>query len=299
MAAPLTDIGVMALNAPTSIATSREDDYEVISYSTTQTTTSNDSESDGPPSSPFVQDVQDVTESANLENISPNKMLRLTSKSPVEREPTSPLKMLKSRASPTSTQSPRKTSHDYMKSPRKMSAPEKRFPVRPSISQSISSPPPEKTTPAPPPVERSLSIDDVLKNNEGLTKAIEILEDNDSEHEEFVAEETFVSSAARNGDETTMDDTMVSTFSNFSAVPDMTMFAKLGQTPAKHATMGATPRRAPFDTPAAAARRRPMSTYSPSPTPRASRTETRDDTNLLDFTEQFNHHQTKQEENHL
>ncbi|EPE34210.1 hypothetical protein GLAREA_07223 [Glarea lozoyensis ATCC 20868] len=286
MAAPLSEIGVMALNAPTSIATSREDDYEVISYSTTQTTTSNGSDSDGPPSSPFVQDVQDVSESANLENISPNKMLRLTSKSPVEREPTSPLKMLKSRASPTSTQSPRKTSHDYMKSPRKMSAPEKRFPVRPSISQSISSPPPEKTSPPPPPVERSLSIDDVLKNNEGLTKAIEILEDNDSEHEEFV-EETFVTSAAKNGDETTMDDTMVSTFSNFSAMPDMTMFAKLGQTP-KHATMGPTPRRAPFDTPAAAARRRPMSTYSPSPTPRATRTETRDDTNLLDFTEQFN-----------
>ncbi|EHK96132.1 hypothetical protein M7I_8167 [Glarea lozoyensis 74030] len=149
-----------------------------------------------------------------------------------------------------------------------MSAPEKRFPVRPSISQSISSPPPEKTSPPPPPVERSLSIDDVLKNNEGLTKAIEILEDNDSEHEEFV-EETFVTSAAKNGDETTMDDTMVSTFSNFSAMPDMTMFAKLGQTP-KHATMGPTPRRAPFDTPAAAARRRPMNfDIPPAPTPRS------------------------------
>jgi hypothetical protein len=291
----------MALNAPTSLDMSRDDDYEVISYSTEGTTTqttppSSNDENDGPPSSPFVQDVSDH---ANMENISPKKILRLASKSPVEREPTSPLKMLKSRASPTSTHSPRKTSHDYMKSPRKMSAPEKRFPVRPSISSTISSPPLERSPPPEPRpalVERTLSIDDVLRNNEGLTKAIEILEDNDGEHEEFVAEDTFVSSAARHGgDEVNMDDTMVSTFSNFSAVPDMTTFAKLGHSPAKPSILGPTPRRTPLDTPAAAARRRPMSTYSPSPTPRASRPETKDDTNLLDFTEQFNNFSGRRE----
>lgn len=60
---------------------------------------------------------------------------------------------------------------------------------------------------------------------------------------------------------------MVSTFSNFSAVPDMTMFAKIGHSPTKYSGIGLTPRRTQMNTPATA--RRPMnSNRSPSPTPR-------------------------------
>lgn len=83
---------------------------------------------------------------------------------------------------------------------------------------------------------------------------------------------------------------MVSTFSTFSAVPDMTMFAKLGRTsPTKYGAMDPTPRRAQLGTPATA--RRPAN-HSTSPTPRDHRYQrSRDEettTNLiLDFTEQM------------
>ncbi|KAG9238108.1 hypothetical protein BJ875DRAFT_451969 [Amylocarpus encephaloides] len=272
MAAPLSKLSVMDLNATKTLKTSCPDDYEVVSY----TTTTSDIESDGPPSSPFVANVSDQ---ANAENVSPTKMSQLSSKSPVDCEVTSPLKMLKSRTTPISTtQSPRKAS-DHLKSPRKMSSPDKRFPVKPS------SPTPTETKTTS--VERTLSIDDVLRDNEGLTKAIEILEDGDSEKEDIVAEDTLTHLGPGRGDDINIDDTMVSTFSNFSAVPDMTMFAKLGHSPAKPSVLGPTPRRNLISTPAAA--RRPVSSYSPTPTARGQKFEqTQDETNLMDFTEQFN-----------
>jgi hypothetical protein len=275
-APPLSVTADAALNSKSPSETSRNtsSDYEVTTY-TTQTST--DSDSEGPPSSPFVANVSDSIE---RENLSPSKVSRLTSKSPVEREHTSPLKVLTSRTSPgPKAQSPRKTS-DQSGSPQKLSSPI-RFPVKPSIS-------PEKR---PTTIERTLSIEDVLRDNKGLTKAIEILEDGDSENEEHVADDTLTSMAAGPGhDETNnMDDTMVSTFSNFSAVPDMTMFAKIGHSPTKHSALGPTPRRTQIQTPATA--RRPAN-RSPSPTPRGNRYgQGRDDgntTNLLDFTEQFN-----------
>lgn len=294
MARPLSESSVMALNAKTS----RDDDYEVVGY-TTQTNTmantnTNDSDGDGsvgPPSSPFIANVGD---SADLENISPNKLtlLRLATTSPVEREPMSPLRLLKSRASPTSnSSSPRKAS-DSLKSPRKMS--DKRFPVKPSISAPPPRPPPENEKQVAP-VETTLSIDDVLRNNEGLTKAIAILEDGDSENESLHAEGSHTQmerERADSYDEHSMDDTMVSTFSDFSAIPDMTSFAKLGHTPSRLSALQPTPRRNPLNAHTPAKARRPMS-YSPSPTPRAHNYEqySRDDgntENLLDFTEQFN-----------
>ena len=83
---------------------------------------------------------------------------------------------------------------------------------------------------------------------------------------------------------------MVSTFSIFSAVPDMTMFAKIGHSPTKYSGMGPTPRRTQMNTPATA--RRPMNNRSPSPTPRGHRYgQSRDDGNttnlILDFTDQI------------
>ena len=270
MLSPLSPSGDASLNETPSSQLMQE--YEVTSY-TTQYTTESDSE--GPPSSPFVMD---VSVDADRENKSPSKVARLTTKSPIYREQTSPSKMLKSRTSPgTESQSPIKAT-DHTIITRKLSSPEKRFPVKPSS--------PEKK---PALVEKTLKIEDVLRDNEGLKKAIEILDDEDSGVQEH--EDTLTSMGGAAYDEApNMDDTMVSTFSTFSAVPDLTMFAKIGHSPAKYAGMGPTPRRTQMATPATA--RRPLINRSPSPTPRGHRYgKSRDEGNttnlILDFTEQM------------
>ena len=275
MSSPLTPAGESGLNSRTPSQQLRSEEFEVTKY-TTQSST--DSDSDGPPSSPFVANIDDSTD---RENTSPSKVSRMATQSPIDREPTSPLKMLKSRTSPSPKQSPQKDA-GLMRSPRKLSSPEKRFPVKPLS--------PEKR---PVVVQRTVSIEDVLRDNEGLTKAIEILEDDDSDshNEEHVADDTLTDLAGPSHDDgPNFDDTMVSTFSNFSAVPDMTMFAKIGHSPTKYSGMGPTPRRTQMQTPATA--RRPMN-RSPSPTPRGHRYgKNRDEGNttnlILDFTEQFN-----------
>lgn len=173
------------------------DDYEV-DYSTQTTTTLN--EDSDPTSSPFVANVSDPSSFENEENISPSKHIaRLTSKSPIDREATSPTKMFAS---------PMKAQPEPTRSPRKLSPPEKRFPIK------VSSP--EKR---PALEERTLTIEDVLRDNEGLTKAIEILEDEDSEINsgENVSNDTLTSLPGADDDAPNMDDTMVSTFSTFSA----------------------------------------------------------------------------------
>jgi phage shock protein A len=279
MASPLSEAN---LNTISPTKSTFLNNYEVTMHTTT------DSDSDGLPSSPFVSNVTETVE--DRENISPTKLYRLSSKSPVEGEHPSPLKMLKSRASPTNNlQSPRKDS-DTSRSPRKLSSPEKRFPVKPSSPVKVASP--EK----PAPVERTLNIEDVLRDNEGLTKAIEILEDGDSDSNyEDASDETVVTSDDQQMDaeneEPNMDDTMVSTFSTFSAVPDMTMFAKIGHSPSKFSNAGPTPRRTQMNTPATL--RKPAVDRSPSPTPRGHRyARSKDDGNttnlILDFTDQIN-----------
>jgi hypothetical protein len=275
MSSPLASADESELNSRTP-SQQLYSEYEVTKYTTEAST---DSDSEGPPSSPFVANIDDSTD---RENISPNKVSRMITKSPIERENTSPLKMLKSRTSPSpKSQSPQKDSAP-VKTPRKIPSPEKRFPVKPS---------PEKRPVA---MEQTLSIEDVLRDNEGLTKAIEILEDEDSDshYEEHATDDTLTDLGAgpSHDDGPNFDDTMVSTFSNFSAVPDLTMFAKIGHSPTKYAGIGPTPRRTQMQTPATA--RRPIN-RSPSPTPRGhrygkSRVEGNTTNLILDFTEQFN-----------
>ncbi|KAE8442265.1 hypothetical protein EG329_003525 [Mollisiaceae sp. DMI_Dod_QoI] len=275
MGSPLSDAGPATLNSATL------HEYEV----TMQTST--DSDSDGPPSSPFVANVSGSID--DCENLSPSKPSHLASKSPIDREQTSPLKVLKSRASPISksqSPSPNQDSNP-LRSPRKMSSPDKRFPVKPSSP--AKQPSPEKR---PAIVEQTMTIEDVLRDNEGLTKAIEILEVESSELD-HASDDTLtgMDHGLGHAEEPNMDDTMVSTFSNFSAVPDMTMFAKIGHSPTKLAGMGPIPRRAQMNTPATL--RRPAQDRSPSPTPRGHRyAKSKDDGNttnlILDFTDQFN-----------
>jgi hypothetical protein len=211
MATPLIHANDSALNSANS--STNHDEYEVESY-TTHTTT-DDTDSDGPPSSPFVANVSDPSNYENDENLSPSKQLcRLTSESSIEREPTSPLKMLKSRASPTKAQSPQKIS-EPMRSPRKLSSPEKRFPVKISTS-------PEKR---PALEERTLTIEDVLRDNEGLTKAIQILEDADNIliHEDNRSDDTSES----HNEEHVADDTLTSLRGVEDDAPNMVCISRI------------------------------------------------------------------------
>jgi hypothetical protein len=129
MGSPLSNTGDAVLNSATPSKILSQD-YEVRCTSEAFTDTDTDTDTDGTPSSPFVANVSDATE--NSENTSPGKVSRLATKSPVERDLVSPLKMLKSRTTPPpKAQSPRKTP-ETIRSPRKLSSPEKRFPVKPS-----------------------------------------------------------------------------------------------------------------------------------------------------------------------
>jgi len=269
MGSPLRHVAEAALNEQTP-STQLHKEYEITSYTTHSTSGDN---CDDPPSSPFVV----LDDSRDRENQSPSKLRRIAQKSPIERETTSPLKMLKSRPSPMVNGAQRVP--ETIRSPRKLSSPEKRFPVKPQS--------PEKR---PVSVEKTMTIEDVLRDNEGLTKAIEILEDGDSDTPDEHDDTLCTMGGSRHDETRNMDDTMVSTFSEFSAVPDMTMFAKIGHSPSKYATMGPTPVRNGMTTPATT--RRHMRDGSPSPTPRGHRYgKSRDDGNntnlILDFTEQM------------
>ncbi|KAG9244490.1 hypothetical protein BJ878DRAFT_534531 [Calycina marina] len=214
-------------------------------------------------------------------NHSPSKLSRLTQKSPIDREPTSPLKMLKSRTSPSVNVA---QSVPAAQSPRKFSSPEKRFPVKPSLLEKR--PAVEEKG-----MDQTVTIQDVLRDNEGLTKAIQILEECDSDLQDEQENTTCTMGGSRHDETRNMDDTMVSTFSAFSAVPDMTMFAKIGHSPTKYASMGPSPRRNDATTPPTSRRQR--NNVSPSPTPRSHRYDhSRDEGNttnlILDFTEQIN-----------
>ncbi|XMA13180.1 hypothetical protein WAI453_005971 [Rhynchosporium graminicola] len=279
MASPLIDAREYALNS----ASPRKNKETMQDYEVTMESAGSDS----PPSSPFVPNVS--SDSLGDENLSPSKVSRLAANSPIVREHTSSLKMLKSRTSSTSmSQSPR-NDQSPTRSPRKLSSPEKRFPVKPTSPNKVAASPEKRSIV----MERTLDIEDLLRDNEGLTKAIEILEDGDSDEDSQSNETILTTIAGGQGqsDETSMDDTMVSTFSEFSAVPDMTMFAKIGHSPTKFAELGPTPRRTQMNTPATL--RRPATRErTQSPTPHGHRYGgSKDEGNtsnlILDFTEQF------------
>lgn len=147
-------------------------------------------------------------------------------------------------------------------------SPEKRFPVK--VSNQLEETPQAKQT-------RTISIDDAMRENQGLKHAIDIFEDDESMLE---ANDSSAMNLEPESDTAGPDDTMVSTFSDFSAIPDMTMFAKLRQSPTKSLTGGLTPRVPKYEA-------------SPSETPRpVGKRESGNTTNLLiDFTEQLRYPQ--------
>lgn len=128
------------------------------------------------------------------------------------------------------------------RSPRKMS-PVSRFPVKIGSTHENEA----RVT-----KERKLSMEAMVRGNGGLEKAIEIFEDDGSslgEHGEALIIETKherqppQKQEDEHDEAAGPDDTMASTFSTFSVVPNLTVFAKLGQSPTKHSTLeGSTPR---------------------------------------------------------
>ncbi|KAF7534720.1 hypothetical protein G7Z17_g13321 [Cylindrodendrum hubeiense] len=260
MDSPLSLTTNSTLNIQTPPTTRRYDAYEVRTVSSQSEATSESSQG----SSPFVSTINETTVSEK-ENVSPSKSRHSRVLSGAALSPfkilTDQMESIESRASDkfgSLTRTPRKKS------------PEKRFPIK--VSNPIESPRS--------PHERTVSMEDVVRQNTGLKRAIEIFEDDQSDNEDELDFSTgtvnITPSAPMEVDESVCpDDTMISTFSTFSAIPDMTMFAKLGQSPENMSSYGGmTPRVNGKPNPSPSRTPRPMSMH-----------ETGNTTNLLDFTE--------------
>ncbi|KAL8671522.1 MAG: hypothetical protein Q9168_003991, partial [Polycauliona sp. 1 TL-2023] len=153
--------------------------------------------------------------------------------------------------------------------------------------------------PFPEPQQPTPLTEDALRENEGLTRAINMMNGGDSILDLYSGHDT-TSIAGTAAGYPGMDDTC---FSTFSAVPDtdMTLFAQLGQSPTKssspakrsrdaqYASAAPTPRPTGRSTPATS-RRPAYDDCSPSPTPRRPKSSRDADTTnlILDLTEQFN-----------
>ncbi|KAI5927108.1 hypothetical protein F4810DRAFT_699328 [Camillea tinctor] len=92
--------------------------------------------------------------------------------------------------------------------------------------------------------EREMTLEDALRQNDGLATAIKIFEDEDTlmQNAEEAADRDFEDGEDHQMEEgpNGPDDTMISTLSSFSAVPNMTMFARLGHSPAKFSSVDMT-----------------------------------------------------------
>jgi hypothetical protein len=121
------------------------------------------------------------------------------------------------------------------------------------------------------PVEKDISLEEALRANEGLKKAIQIFEDESTILEKDEDFDIDIDAAPPTDDHhpdrmdvdesAAPDESMVSAYSTFSAVPNMTMFARIGHSPTRFASS------------------------SPTRTPRAPGL--RDSSNLMEFTDQI------------
>lgn len=275
MALPLSPMANTALNVATPPAILREKIYETTCY-----THGRDDEPD-PLSSPFLANVPG---NSSRGNISPLKSSKPSLNSRMKGS-ISPLKMLKGQAAaPASALSPMKT-NSQERSPRKLSSPEKRFPIKVSLPTNSRL---ENEAEAVP-------VDVAICNDRGLKKAMEILEDKNNMLEcgavDGVSAGVLIATSDDPEHESFADETA---FSTFSAVPDMTMFAKIGHSHSKDVAAEQTQGSPGSYTPSTS--RRPMANDpEASPTPRQGYGKTvmysdsGNTTNLiLDFTEQFN-----------
>lgn len=198
-------------------------------------------ELDSPSSSPFVSKVDETT-NIEQENVSPSKARHSRVISGTE---LSPLKILAEQRNNFSAgggggggaaMGAPVMGPPPQKSPRKFS-PVSRFPVKIGSCD-------DATRVA---KERKIDMEEVVRGNDGLKKAIEIFEDERSGLDSAEGSGELSAEAQHELQEydeaAGPDDTMASTFSTFSVVPNLTVFSKLGQSPTKHSALESmTPR---------------------------------------------------------
>lgn len=330
MASPLSPAQDNTLNSLkfSTPASHRYDDYEVEKY-TTDSEHGNldldDDDEEADISSPFMSQVIVKDDQEN----NPPPKLRPASRVLSGAE-LSPLKLLQLQDRPKLARSSLGSSEETAtttatfnmpppatapRSPRKMSAPEKRFPVKISatvISPTEETPRANRTQPiehtvdeTPKQEHKRISLEEVVRENEGLKHAIDIFED-----------EASVLNDAADSDSTTLggggdddlvrvdsnedfqrhdyddeaagpDDTMVSTFSTFSAVPNLTMFANMRPdgTATTSKLFGTTPRPGPSNPRDLSPLRTPRATANGPLPNRTAAYESGNTTSLMDFTE--------------
>ncbi|ROV98598.1 hypothetical protein VSDG_04275 [Cytospora chrysosperma] len=238
-----------------------EDAVESIHQQQQQRATTTTDTAD-PDSSPFVNNVDSQSQTSNQENISPSKDKRRSRI--MTGTDISPLKMLQR----SSTEGPIPESEDKLappstpKSPRKSISPMRRFPIKVNSMDATVNTPRSRPQSFPPPArernlsepeqpkfqEREMSLDEAIAQNPGVKHAIEVFEDSissmddddddDDDQDSGIDEDgaTVKGSAeshtppsdAGNLEDTAGDETMNSAFSTFSAIPNMTTFARLG-----------------------------------------------------------------------
>lgn len=234
MASPLSPVREASINRATPPSKRKYEQYEVRTFSTAMNELGV-SVDESPRSSPFVSTVNETT-NIDQENVSPSKARHSRVISGTE---LSPLKILAEQRSVSGSSASGTMAPPPVRSPRKVS-PVARFPVKISPRR-------EEDGDGRVMKERKISMEDVVRGNEGLKKAIDIFEDeNESDgqgHVEHVVATAEEHTGENEHDEAAgPDESMVSTFSTFSVVPNLTVFAKLGQSPTKSGFEGFTPR---------------------------------------------------------
>lgn len=232
MTSPLAPAREASLNRDTPPSKRKYDQYEVRAFTTSTTVTTH--QIDSPNSSPFVPTVED---GANLErnNTSPSKARHSRVISGTE---LSPLKILSEhRIPPDVNNAAPAMGPPPQRSPRRVS-PVSRFPVK-------INPHGDEERPVSVSHERKVRIEEMMRGNDGLKKAIEIFEDEKTGIGEEVglsenSPATEDAPGVDHDESAGPDDTMTSTFSTFSVVPNLTVFSKLGHSPLKNATFGST-----------------------------------------------------------
>lgn len=234
-----------------------EDAVESIQQQTTTTGTA------GLDSSPFVNNIDSHGQTSNQENLSPSKDKRRSRI--MTGTDISPLKMLQrsSTEGPIPESEDKLAPPSTPKSPRKSISPMRRFPIKVnSMDATVNTPRSRPQSFQPPARERNLSdpeqpryqekemsLDEAIAQNPGVRHAIEVFEDSisslDDDDDDDMdidsgidedrgtvkgpAESQTPPSDAGHPDDAIGDETMNnSAFSTFSAIPNMTTFARLG-----------------------------------------------------------------------
>ncbi|KAG5914588.1 hypothetical protein E4U42_000414, partial [Claviceps africana] len=243
MTSPLSPVREASLNRATPPSKRKYDQYEVHA-STASTITAAASattrRSESPRSSPLVFRADETTTDPGQENMSPSKSRHSRVMSGTELSPLRILAAARDGPAGGADMGP-----PPQRGARRMQSPVSRFPVKVGGAR-------DGDAGARAAKERKLSVERGARDREGLRTPMEVLEDERSGlSEEGEGEGPDISVLEKQQHEhdhehgsdeaAAPDDSMVSTFSTFSVVPNLTVFANLGRSPAKHSAVE-TPR---------------------------------------------------------